>query len=93
MPKISKNSTHVWHLYVLRTNFRAKLQTFLENKGIQTLIHYPLPLNKQEAQELDIELPIAEELANTVLSMPIGPHLKNEEVSYIINSLNSFIPN
>lgn len=90
LPKRSKNSTHVWHLYVLKTKYRDKLQTFLRAKGIETLIHYPLPLHKQKAYNLDIELPIAQELADTVLSIPIGPHMNNKDVSYVIDCLNSF---
>ncbi len=90
LPKISNYSTHVWHLFVIRTKKRERLKSYLGKNGINTLIHYPIPPHKQKAYNLDISLPIAEEVAETILSLPIGPHLSKGEVSYIIDILNNF---
>ncbi len=92
LPITSDYSTHVWHLYVIKTLFRDKLQAYLKKKGISTLIHYPKCLHKQDAYNLDLNLPIAEKLSETILSIPIGPHLKENEVDYIIENLNKFRP-
>ena len=88
---LNKNE-HVWHLFVLRTPDRTRLQEYLLNEGIQTLIHYPIPPHKQEAyQELKhLDLPITDKIHNEVLSIPMSPILTEEEVNKIINTLNVY---
>jgi dTDP-4-amino-4,6-dideoxygalactose transaminase len=83
---------HVWHLYVVRTKHREKLQAYLSEKGVQTLIHYPIPPHKQNAyKEFNhLSFPITEEIHEQVLSLPISPVLNNEEVEVVIDALNSF---
>lgn len=83
---------HVWHLYVIRSEFRDKLQKHLEFHGVQSLIHYPIPPHKQLSYiELkDIKLPITEKIHNEVLSIPISPVLTDDEVTKVINVLNIF---
>lgn len=83
---------HVWHLFVLRTKHRQKLQKYLQEKGVQTLIHYPIPPHKQEAYPSwnDLSFPITEAVHRTVLSLPMGPTLKVEEINKIIKSINEF---
>jgi len=90
-PKDDVNS-HVWHLYVIRCKSRDKLIQYLNNKGIQTMIHYPLPINKQNAYlELkNIELPTTEKLQDEVLSLPFNPSLSKFEIDYIIDNINKF---
>jgi dTDP-4-amino-4,6-dideoxygalactose transaminase len=72
-----------WHLYVIRTPERDRVQQALESCGIGTMIHYPLPPYRQEAYaELDLpkgSFPIADQLADEVLSLPMGPHLADRE--------------
>jgi len=83
---------HVWHLFVLRTSQRQELQTFLNSKEIQTLIHYPTPPHQQEAYKEwnQLQFPVTEEIHQQVLSLPISQVMVKEEVTKIINSLNLF---
>src|SRR5690606_9173769 len=75
-------ASHVWHLFVVRTPNRARLQQYLLEKGIQTLVHYPIPPHKQEAyaEWNDRSYPISEIIHNEVLSLPISPVMKDNEV-------------
>lgn len=84
--------THVWHLFVIRTNQRNELQQYLSNKGIQTLIHYPVPPHKQLAYKEwnGLSYPITEQIHNQVLSLPISPVLTGEEVTEIVDNINCF---
>jgi dTDP-4-amino-4,6-dideoxygalactose transaminase len=81
----------VWHLYVVRSPNRDELQRRLSENGVQTLIHYPIPPHRQKAYVgLKINhdaLPIANRLANEVLSLPIGPHLSRENQATIIRAV------
>lgn len=74
----------VWHLYVIRHPRRDKLQNALQNLGVGTLIHYPKPPHQQEAYSKDgfgsRKFPIAEALANEVLSLPMGPALNRGDI-------------
>lgn len=93
LPQIPEDGNeHVWHLYVIRTEERNKLQQYLTEKGIQTLVHYPIPPHKQEAYKEynHLSLPITEKIHNEVLSLPISPVLTNEEINTVTDALNSF---
>ncbi len=82
-----------WHLFVIQHPERDRLQSFLQEAGIQTLIHYPIPPNKQQAfskQIINYKCNLAEEISKSILSLPIGPHLSDEEVSFIIKKVNNF---
>ncbi|NDI99828.1 DegT/DnrJ/EryC1/StrS family aminotransferase [Flavobacterium sp. LaA7.5] len=83
---------HVWHLYVIRTKNRAKLQQYVTESGIQTLIHYPIPPHKQEAYKEwnGLSFPITEQIHNEVLSLPISPVLTDEEIKTIVETINNF---
>ncbi len=85
---------HVWHLFVVRSPYRNDLQDYLQNRGIQTLIHYPLPPHSQEAfkEWSDISLPISEMLHEQVLSLPISPQITVEEASHIVEVMNAYCP-
>ncbi len=85
-------SEHVWHLFVIRTKKRDTLQSYLLEKGIQTLIHYPVPPHKQTAysEYFNLSFPITETIHDEVLSLPISPVMNDEEVAKIIFALNSF---
>ncbi|MCZ8091017.1 DegT/DnrJ/EryC1/StrS family aminotransferase [Flavobacterium sp.] len=88
----AENKEHVWHLFVIRCEKRDELQNYLAEKGIQTLIHYPIPPNKQLAyKELNhLDFPITNTIHDQVLSLPISPVVTNDEVSMVIQALNSF---
>lgn len=83
--------SHVWHLFVIRTENRLKLQDQLLEGGIQTLIHYPIPPHKQKAYKYynNLSFPITEKIHEEVLSLPVSPVMTEEEVSDIITILNS----
>lgn len=87
---IANHYSHVWHLFVIRTANRDKLQEYLAEKGIQTLIHYPIPPHKQKcyADWNELSFPITEKIHNEVLSLPISPVMGDEEVSRVIDIIN-----
>lgn len=91
LPVTTVDTTSAWHLYVVRSGGRDQLQQYLQGHGIGTLIHYPIPPSRQEAYaELGYgtgAFPIAEQIAREVLSLPIGPHLGEEAVGYIIERI------
>ena len=86
---------HVWHVFVIRCEKRDELQKYLQEQGIQTLIHYPIPPHKQEAYtELkDKNYLISELIHEQVLSLPIGPTVSNQEVQSVIEACNLFTGN
>jgi len=78
---------HVYHLYVIRCKNRDALQQCLLKNGIQTQIHYPIPVHKQRAYlslGFNITLPVTEKVCNEILSLPMHPWLKEDEVSRIV---------
>jgi dTDP-4-amino-4,6-dideoxygalactose transaminase len=83
---------HVWHLFVVRTSKRDELQAFLLEQGIQTLIHYPIPPHKQEAYKEwnSLQLPVTEQIHESVLSLPISPVMDMDEVQQVIQAINQF---
>jgi len=78
---------HAWHLYVIRHPQRERLQQALRERGVHTLVHYPIPCHRQVAyRDLglgDGALPVAEQLAREVLSLPMGPHLSEDHAQYV----------
>lgn len=85
---------HIYHLYVIRCHQREDLQKFLLDHGIQTLVHYPVPVHQQKAyQDLNIEegaLPITEHYASEILSLPIYPELCDDDVLFVAAKINEF---
>lgn len=93
LPVIPVDETeHVWHLFVIRTDERTKLQEYLLEKGIQTMIHYPIPPHKQEAYSEwnDQVFPLTERIHEEVLSLPMSHVLTDQEIETIIDAVNSF---
>ncbi|OIP84768.1 MAG: aminotransferase [Porphyromonadaceae bacterium CG2_30_38_12] len=84
--------SHVWHLFVIRCTERERLQQYLTDNGIQTLIHYPIPPHKQGAyKEMNtVAFPITEQIHNEVLSLPMSPVMEWEEVKYVVEIVNNF---
>jgi len=83
---------HVWHIFVIRSKERDKLQQYLKDNGIETLIHYPIPPHKQQAYKEwnDLSLPITEKIHKEELSLPMSPVLSQKEIEIIINLLNQW---
>jgi dTDP-4-amino-4,6-dideoxygalactose transaminase len=92
LPEILNENGHVWHLFVIRIKNREKLQSYLNEKDIQTLIHYPIPPFKQKAYLAfnDLNFPITEKIHEEVLSLPISGVMSNEEVKKIVKALNNY---
>jgi dTDP-4-amino-4,6-dideoxygalactose transaminase len=88
LPEVHKKADHVYHLYVVRTNNRNKTQLELNEKGIQTMIHYPIPPHLQKAYRhlgyKEGDFPIAEEIAKTCLSLPIWPGMNVNDLLLLI---------
>ncbi len=84
--------SHVWHLFVIRTQNRDKLQKYLSQHDIQTLIHYPIPPHKQMAyKEWGVfNFPITDKIHNEILSLPISPVILDEEARMIVEIINKF---
>jgi dTDP-4-amino-4,6-dideoxygalactose transaminase len=92
LPICNNFNNHVFHLFVIRTENRDKLQEYLNSYGIQTVIHYPIPPHKQKAlQEFNhLSLPITEKIHQEVLSLPMSSVLTDEEITHVIITLNSY---
>lgn len=92
LPNYHDEENHVWHLFVVQSKTRDRLQDFLAEKTIQTLVHYPIPAFKQKAYKEfgQLELPVTERLSSSVLSLPMSPCMSEGEVAEVIEALNSF---
>ncbi len=88
----TKNNEHVWHLFVIRTPHRDRLQQHLADNGIQTVIHYPIPPHKQKAYKEwnKLHLPVTEQIHDEVLSLPIGPEMRDQEFEKVCSIANAF---
>jgi dTDP-4-amino-4,6-dideoxygalactose transaminase len=89
---ISSNLCHVWHLFAIRHPNRNNLQHYLTSKGVQTIIHYPIPPHKQLAYKEfgQMNLPITEKIHQEVLSLPISPVMTDQEVKDVVEIINNF---
>lgn len=93
-PEIPAPGTHVWHQYVLRTPHRDAFRDFLARHGVETGIHYPIPPHRQQAYAAynTLSLPLTEQLAGEVVSMPIAPYLTDDDIADIAAVVNAFRP-
>lgn len=94
LPKVIANVEPVWHIFPIRCNYREQLERKLEEKEIGTNRHYPIPIHLQEAYK-DLEIPkgaypIAEEISATELSIPIYYGMTEEQIQYVIDTINEF---
>lgn len=89
---INQSSNHVWHQFVIRCETRDRLQKYLFDNGVETLIHYPIPPHKQKAymEFSNNNLPISEKIHNEILSLPLGNHLREKNTIIIVNLLNKY---
>lgn len=96
LPHVPDWAEPAWHLFVIRTQDRENLQAHLASRGIQTLIHYPIPPHRQQAYADspagDAQLPIAERLASEVLSLPIGPQMPFSHAQAVITAISDWSP-
>ena len=94
LPYIIPNIEHVWHVFAIRCDRRDELADYLTEKGIGVNKHYPIPMHMQECyKDLGIkqgELPIAEEISATQLSLPLYYGMTDEEINYVIDCINQF---
>jgi len=92
LPYIPDYAEPIWHLFVIRCKNRNLLQEYLKESGIEALIHYPIPPHKQMAYKEfnDMSLIITEKIHKEVMSLPIGPYLREEQVKFIYEKINDF---
>jgi dTDP-4-amino-4,6-dideoxygalactose transaminase len=94
IPSVPRWAEPVWHLFAVRHQQRNKLQKFLAEGKIGTLIHYPVPPHLSEAYaEQGWKLgdyPVTEKMADTILSLPIGPHLTEMMQKEVISKVKAF---
>lgn len=93
-PKVCERATSIWHQFVITSERRDELIEYLNNKGIGTIIHYPIPPHLSEAYQYlgykEGDLPITERYAKQVLSLPLYNGMTAEEVDYVIEAVNQF---
>jgi dTDP-4-amino-4,6-dideoxygalactose transaminase len=92
IPNPLVNTSHVWHLFVIRVKHREELKKYLLNNGVQTLIHYPVPPHKQKAYKewKNKSYPITEKIHDEVLSLPLSSVQKIGDTNKIIDCLNKW---
>jgi len=93
-PKESSYAKHIYHIYALRTGSRDNLKAFLEKSGVSVGIHYPIPVHLQKSYS-DLgykkgDFPVTEECSGQLLSLPMFPELKKEEIEFVAECINEF---
>lgn len=95
LPYVPECAKPVWHLYVISVEERNRFQNYLAERGIGTLIHYPIPPHLQKAYgNLGYsagDFPITEKMAAHVISLPMGPHMSEVEVKYVVNVIREIL--
>lgn len=92
LPYVTDYKAHAFHLFPIRCAERDRLQQYLTENGIQTVIHYPIPPHKQECYKEwnNLSFPITEQIHREELSLPMSPCLSDEEVDEVITRVNAF---
>ena len=92
LPFVANSAEPTWHQYVIKTRERSQLQLHLDQMGISTLIHYPIPPYRQDCYKNINEtlFPITNQLSSEILSLPISPDLSNEEIEYVVSAVRKF---
>ncbi|MDU0356372.1 DegT/DnrJ/EryC1/StrS family aminotransferase [Paraglaciecola aquimarina] len=92
LPIVENQTSHVWHLFVIRCKNRQQLQQYLLDNGVQSSIHYPIPPHQQDAYKntFNGSFPITEFIHENVMSLPISPVLELHEVAKIVDIVNHF---
>lgn len=94
LPKVNEDVTHVYHIFAVRCEYRDEFEKYLNEQGIGTNCHYPIPIHLQEGyKSLGLnqgDYPIAEEISKTEISIPMYYGMNEEEITYIIDACNNF---
>ena len=92
LPQTYSENSHVWHLFVVRVKDRARFQNYLNDNGIQTIIHYPIPPRKQECyKELNhLSFKITEQIHSEIISIPISPVMSDSQIQKVVEVVNEF---
>lgn len=94
LPYVPDYAEPVWHIFGIRCNRREELEKHLNEAGIRTNKHYPIPIHLQECYKSlgykKGDFPVAEEISNTELSLPMYYGMTNEEIQYVVNTINEF---
>lgn len=88
-----ENSNPTFHQYIVRTDYRDKLIKYLKKNNIDTAIHYPIPIHKQNAFKKEfgkVSLPATEKYSKEILSLPINPYMTKREVDFVISKIKEF---
>ena len=95
IPRVRNNVKHSYHLYVIKTTRRDELALFLKQNGIDTAIHYPIALHNMNAYKYlkytRSDFPNASSNEGEMLSLPMYPELKEEQIKYITEKIKDFI--
>lgn len=95
LPIVEPNSEHVFHLYVVQCEKRSKLQAHLEQAGIATGLHYPIPIHLQPAYSdlgyIEGDFPITEQIARRNLSLPMYPELTDDSITHVSDTIRAFV--
>ncbi len=87
----------VYHTFIIKTDKRDELKSFLEERGIDTKVHYPIPIHKQLAAKDNLSAQdsysVTEDQVKRILSIPVYPELTDEQVDYVCESVNNFFNN
>jgi dTDP-4-amino-4,6-dideoxygalactose transaminase len=94
LPWVAPGMDPVWHLFVVRSGARDRLRDHLASRGVETLIHYPIPPHRQVAYAdlgmAEGAFPISEQIHRECLSLPIGPHLGDGQVNEVVEAVRAF---
>jgi len=93
IPVEKKWARHVYYMYVIRVKQRDNLASYLKERGIETGIHYPVPVHRQPYLMADVHLPITEKYVDEVLSLPMHPQLSDEQVDCVASEVRNFVEN
>ena len=95
LPHEADFARHVYHLYVVRVKKRERLAQELMDKGVRTLMHYPIPVHLQEAYKAlgykKGDMPISEKCCDEILSLPMYPELDKKEIEYVVNTMTELV--
>lgn len=92
LPQTRPGAYHAYHLFVIQVKNREKLMAYLHAQGIQSIVHYPVPIHKQEcySEYNKLKLPVTEALAETIVSLPIHPFMTEREVKKVCKHIRTF---
>jgi len=91
VPVERKWAKHVYYMYVIRAKQRDRLASYLKERGIETGIHYPVPVHWQPCLKSDVQLPITEKYVDEILSLPMHPQLSDDQVEYVASEVRNFV--